>query len=269
MYLRRSIAVVLLLAALFPGWALAADGHQAKFTITATFGDEFYKRMAKETGQTLDQIERTDFNLQPVNGVLYFTSGRIRMDLNIGQGVGILTEIIDQDSGEILLINHSAATAWRMKYRDLIEQYRAMGLPVNSPEKLFFTWEDAQEMIEALPGATVAKLGAKQIAGQACHGLRFKADLAKVVKAQGISALPGQPALTDLSGKWTGEIWVADKLRLPLKLNMQMIGMDYTWEISDVQDWRVIEALLAIPPGYHVEDVDIADLGSVTAPPKM
>ena len=102
--------------------------------------------------------------------------------------------------------------------------------------QLFFSWQDAEDMIENLPGATVARLGQQKIAGQPCHGLRFKADLARMVKAQGISALPGQPALTDLCGPWTGEIWISDSLGLPLKLVTRMIGMEYVWEITEVPD---------------------------------
>jgi len=259
MFIRRIIAVAVVLAAFCHGIALAAEGHQAKFTITAKFGDEYFKRMAKATGQKLEEIQRSNFDLSPVNGILYFTPSCLRMDLQVGQGIGILTEIVDQNSKEIILVNHATQSAWRMSYEAMLSQYRQMGLPVTSPEKLFFSWEDAQSMIEAIPGATVSKLGQQQLAGQPCHGLRFKADLAKMVKAQGISALPNQPAVTDLSGPWMGEIWIADKLGLPMKLTTQMIGMDYTWEITEVNDWKPIAALLAIPPGYHVEEVNLMD----------
>jgi hypothetical protein len=256
---RIAIAVVAILC-LFTQAVLAAEGHQAKFTITVDFGDEFFKRVARESKQPLDKIDRGDFRLNPVNGMLYFTNERLRMDIEIGGGVGVITEIVDHPNNQILLVSHGSMQVYRISYDSLMKQYRDSGLPVNSPESLFVGWEQIEAMLRAMPKTTVTKLGQKNYAGEACHGLRFKSDLAALTKAEGISALPNQPALTDLSGPWLGEIWISDALKLPVSMRMQMLGMDYRWDLSEIKPWNVIEPLLAPPPGYRVKDIEMSEL---------
>jgi len=263
-------AAVMLLVVSQPPSALAqeqTDGWRASYTITMQFGDEFIKLMQKQAGQTAE-LTVDDLEMLPVSGMLYFDRQRLRMDMTIPYTSEILSSIVDQPAKTLYLVNHAARSVWAFDLSAYIADYESQGLPVMNPDQIFLHWEDVQRILDATPGIKSAALGAKQINGRACHGLKFAGRIEDVLKSSSVLALPNLPVLKDVTGMWSGEYWIDDEHGLPVRQSMKMLGMTYMWDISDLKPQPSVGALLGIPRGYHVEQRSLADIAGGTGAPQ-
>jgi len=252
-------AVFGIAAALFvsvqAGAARSADaepGYHAKFVISMSLGQEFFSRLAKETGKKPSELDSMGFDIAPTPGNAYFTATKMRTDIEAG-GAGMVSSLVDSESREFFLLDHSRRIAWRMDLSEYAKTLGDSGGALLDPERAFSQWDDTLAYLKSIPGAKVRDLGKGTEAGMACRGVRVEARLADTLKAQGVTPLPDMPVLHDLSGNWSGEFWVAEGLQLPLRMKINILGIELTWRTESVDKVADLGPLLRVPPGYRIE----------------
>jgi hypothetical protein len=254
MRLALMLAVAMLLAA--PA-AHAADGYRAKFTVTMQFSDEFYKLAAKQ-GEDGAELDPESLRMQPVNGLIYFSGSAVRLDMNVPSGV--MSTIVRQPEQLVYLIDHTSRTAWQVDLSGYAQSYQESGLPVLNPEEVFLHWDEVLAQLKQLKGLSYKDLGRQTVNGVPCHGLRYSGRIEDVLKSGGVAVLPGLEPFKDLKGPWRGEYWLDERSGLPVKMHSVLLGIDYLWEITDLQAWDVSPALFMVPRGYRVQQFDLTAL---------
>ena len=250
MRLALLLAVAMLLAA--PA-AQAADGYHAKFTVTMDFSDEFYKLAAKQ-GEEGAELDPESLRMEPVSGMIYISDSAVRLDMNVPSGV--MSAIVRQPEQLVYLINHETRTAWQVDMAKYTGRYQEAGLPVLNLEQVFMHWDDVLAQLKQLKGLTYKDLGRQTVNGVACHGLRYSGRMEDVLKSGSVSVLPGLAPFEDLEGPWRGEFWLDERSGLPMKMHSFLLGIDYLWEITDLQAWDVSPVLFDVPRGYRVAQYD-------------
>jgi hypothetical protein len=240
---------------LLTGLAAAEEGYKASVTSEVKLTDEFVRLAAQSAGGAVPDLTAADLRVEPVNAVVYWTHGKLRMDSTIPLSGVVVTTLVDFDAQQYIVVNHQLRLAWAVSFASFKELEKELGLPVDYPDEVFLMWDDVQASLRALPHMQVRDLGTKQINGETCRGLAFSGRIEDVVKADGFTPVQTIAPLKDLHGKWTGEYWLAERLGLPVKMDMRMLGVQYVWTVDRVEPWTPIEYLLRVPPGYRTEEV--------------
>jgi hypothetical protein len=265
----RSSSIIVLAAGIWFALAAAASaaeeaGYQAKFRITMTFSNEFYKTIEADS-QTGSDSGWGEIDLEPVTGNLYYTGKLLRMDMSVGPAGLSVSSIVDRPANIMYMVDHSTTTAWSLDLAAYEQQYAQSGLPLLNPEQVFAHWDEVYEILKATPGIKAKDLGSKTIDGRKCHGLSFSCRIEDVLKADAVSLLPQLQPLHNMQGKWSGEFWLDEKIGLPLLLTEDMLGAQFRWELSELTEAPLSSALFKIPRGYKVRPMEPDDLSSLGA----
>lgn len=251
--------------AAYPDPASAEQGYRAKFTSTITITSEFDKLLqaaaAKAHGKPDAMSEpASNMEIDPVIGNLYFTRSKIRLDYEIRLNGMVVTTIVDLAAKKYIILNHARREAYTVDFAALADLDQAIGFPVSYPDQMFGRWHDLQQQLNAIPSFKMKDLGVKKIAGETCRGVAISANLADVFKADGYTPLANIPPITDIKGKWSGEFWMSDRLGLPVTMDMHLLGVHSKWELSQIEEWRAIDALLSVPREYVVHPIGASEM---------
>jgi hypothetical protein len=243
-----------------PCIAYAEDGYRAKFTISITISDEFAAQVKKAGGKAAQDITAADLEVQPLIGNTYFTRTAMRVDYPLAGSNMIVSTLVDFNREKYTLVNHALRSAWEVDFATFREMDEEIGMPVSYPEQVFCRWQDIEDSIKALPGAKVTRLGVKKVAGESCQGLRFSVKLEDVFKADGFAPMGNVAPVRDIKGPWLGEFWISERFGLPVTMKMDMLGVEYKWELDTISDWTPIDALFQIPRGYTVHTLSAGEM---------
>jgi hypothetical protein len=195
-----------------------------------------------------------------VSGMIYFSDSAVRLDLNTPGGV--MSSIVRQPEQLVYLVDHTSRTAWQVDLSGYAQRYRETGLPVLNPDEAFMHWDEVLAQLKQLRALKYKDLGRQTVNGIACHGLSFSGRLEDVLKSGGVSVLPELDPFTDLKGPWRGEYWLDERSGLPVKMHSVLLGIDYSWEITDLQAWDVSPVLFDVPRGYRVQQLDMTAIAA-------
>ena len=248
-----------------PAHAFAEQGYRAKFTNTIIITSEFDKllqaSLTKSHVKPDEKVEpASSMTIVPILGSLYFTTRKFRVDYTIPQNGTVVTTIVDLDAGKYMVVNHALREAYSMDLSSFNDLDSAIGLPVGYPDQMFCRWQDVQQRLKAIPSAKLKDLGQKKVAGELCHGLACSMNLTDVFKADGYTPLESVPPITEIKGKWSGEFWLSERLGLPMRMEMNLLGVKSKWELSDIEDWQAIDALLRVPREYKVHSITASEM---------
>lgn len=243
-----------------PLTAHAAEGYRSKFTITITIGDDFVARMKKAGGKGNEDITASDLEIQPLYGNTYLSDQALRVDYALSGSGLVVSTLVDFERKKYILVHHALRTAWEVDFDSFQEMDLQIGIPVSYPEQVFCRWQDIERNMQALPGVKIRQLGLKKVAGEQCQGLRFSARLEDVFKADGFAPMDNITPVHDITGPWLGEFWVSERFGLPVTMKMDMLGVEYKWELDEIEVWEPIDALLQIPRGYRVQSLSATQM---------
>jgi hypothetical protein len=258
LYLITLLAAAMLLAAL-P--ALASEdgaGYQARFRIAMQIGEEFYQQLAPDAER--GDMPASDIRLDPVSGTLFYQGQQLRLDMSVGPMNTTMSSIIDRSTNTLYLVDHSSQTAWVVDLAVYEQQYADAGLPVLNPEQIFAHWEEVLTYLHSTPGVKAKDLGSKEIDERHCHGVSFSAQLEDILKADAVKLLPQLSPLSNLKGNYSGEFWLDEDLGLPLLMKENMLGVEFSWELSDIRQSQLSPALFMVPRGYKSKPLPLSDL---------
>lgn len=260
-----TLVVLFTIVVVNPLHALAEQGYRAKFTNTITITSEFDKllqaSLAKSHVKPDESAEpASSMTVVPIVGNLYFTRNKFRVDYTVPQNGMVITSIVDLISGKYIVINHSMREAFSMDLASFSEMDKEIGLPVGYPDQMFCRWQDVQQRLKAIPSAKLKDLGQKKVAGELCHGLACSMNLADVFKADGYTPLENIAPITEIKGKWSGVFWLSERLGLPMTMETNLLGVQSKWELSGIEDWQAIDALLCVPREYKVHPITASEM---------
>jgi hypothetical protein len=252
----RYIFAGLLIVVIMPfSMAIAEDGTHATLTMTTKIdmGEMLPPEMAGE-----DPSEP-----MVMNGELWLTDNRMRMDIDVGYGPPQVT-IIDLEENAMYTIDNEAKTALRHDLSQYQEAYGSIGGDFMSPANMFTGWDAYLESIQGTPGVEYTELGVKQISGFTCKGISFTVDTAKLMEDVDTSEIPGGGMIGAL-GDYSGETWFSEEVgMMPVAMNTQMdmmgMAMEMDWLLTDIEAWSATDSTFAIPEGYTVEDFDMESM---------
>lgn len=246
--------------------AAAEQGYRAKFTSTITITEEFDKlsraasAKARGSEQDGDVPLASSMNIEPVVGNLYYTRDKFRVDYLIPQNGMVVTTIVDLQQHKYIIVNHAQRAAYAMDFASFADMDLDIGLPVSYPDQMFCRWHDVQQHLGAIASTKLKELGQKKIAGTICRGLAYTANLSDVFKADGYTPLASIPPITEIKGLWRGEFWLSEQLGLPVKMRLNLLGVQSQWELSEIEVWQPIDALLCVPREYAVHAITAGEM---------
>lgn len=254
--MRYSFSCLALIAAMLSvSAAFAAEGHRATLTMTSTIdmGDMVPPEAAGQdpSGPTV------------INGELWLTDNRMRMDIDIGYVSPQIT-ILDLEENAMYTLDPNTKTAQRHDLGQYQEAYGGLSGDFMSPANMFTGWDAYLESIQGTPGVEYTELGAKEISGFSCNGISFTVDTAKLMENVDTSEMPGGGMMGAL-GDYSGETWFSEEVGMmpvSMKTQMDMMGMamEMDWLLTDIEAWSATDSTFAIPEGYTVEDFDMESL---------
>lgn len=258
------IALFIIVAA-SPVRAAAEQGYRAKFTNTIVITSEFDKLLQASLAKSHVKHDATaqppsSISIVPIEGNLYFTANKFRVDYTVPQNGMVVTSIVDLKSGKYTILNHALREAYSMDLASFSEMDSTIGLPVGYPDQMFCRWEDVQQRLKLIPSAKIKDLGEKTVAGEPCHGLACSMNLSDVFKADGYTPLESIPPITEIKGQWSGVFWLSKRLGLPMLMETNLFGVKSKWELSGIEDWQAIDALLCVPREYKVHSITASEM---------
>jgi hypothetical protein len=227
-----------------PAPAHAIEGYKGRVSTEITLGDAFFRAIDPRHDLPL---QPGDFTIPPVTGVVYLGGDKLRMDMNTP--VGTVTTLVDAGTHAVYTIDHLKRIAWRAR-----PSKPGSDVPVLNLERMAYDWVRAYELLGAVPGMKVARLGEKKIGGEACHGLSARGDISRLLDADEVQVAPGIPALRKLKGPWNGSFWISKRTGLPMRMSSSFMGVSLSWQIAALESWDVPETMLMVPQGYWVKD---------------
>lgn len=164
-----------------------------------------------------------------VTGKLYFTSGRIRMDLQ-GEGHG----------GVIILTNAKTDTSDMLMPGQHIYMEFKISQTAHQPGMApnIKPFRDPSDPCADKQGTTCKKVGVEQVNGRTC-------DHWTVMQKDGS----------------VSNVWVDQKLRFPIKT----VTKEDTWELTNIEEGEPAATLFVIPPGYR--KIDLSGMPQGKQPP--
>ena len=164
-----------------------------------------------------------------VTGKLYFTSGRIRMDLQ-GEGHG----------GVIILTNAKTDTSDMLMPGQHIYMEFKISQTAHQPGMApnIKPFRDPSDPCADKQGTTCKKVGVEQVNGRTC-------DHWTVIQKDGS----------------VSNVWVDQKLRFPIKT----VTKEDTWELTNIEEGEPAATLFEIPPGYR--KIDLSGMPQGKRPP--
>jgi hypothetical protein len=225
--------------------AFAAQGYRAKITTTIELSDTFFKA-ADPYGHS--GFDPGAFTIPPVTGMLYLGDNRLRVDMNAPMGT--MSSLFDGKDSYMLDMNRQVA--WKMPK----PQGGPADLPLFNLDQLASHWGRVSQQLGNIKGLTTKQLGKKKLGGLSCTGVKFTGDIRKLLDADEVQVAPGMPPLSNLKGNWTGTFWTSDRAGLPMRITSSFSGISLTWELSDVKSAEVPDAMLKLPPGFKVKQMD-------------
>lgn len=259
------LLIFVFIVAVNPARAAAEQGYRAKFTNTIVITSEFDKLLQASMAKKHVKPDEADkqassMTIVPIEGNLYFTAKKFRVDYTVPQNGMVITSIVDLNSGKYMVVNHMLREAYSMDLASFAEMDSVIGLPVGYPDQMFCRWEDVQQRLKTIPSAKLKDLGQKKVSGELCHGLACSMNLTDVFKADGYTPLVDVPPITEIKGRWSGEFWLSERLGLPMLMEMNLLGVKSKWELSALEDWQAIDALLCVPREYKVHSITASEM---------
>ncbi len=243
-----------------PASAQAESGHKARFVSTVTLKEGYFEAVNKAAGTVAEKLLASDMVFEPHTGTVFITPSKLRLDSLMVAGNTVVTTLLDFKSQQYLILDHTRQTAWAMDFSSFEQLESEIGLPIGYPEQMFCRWPDIERELLELSGAKLKRLGSRTIAGETCHGFRISTQLTDVFKADGFTPSDGIPPLKEIKGLWIGEFWVSSRFNLPVTMKLSFLGIDYGWELTGIEDWTVVEALLALPRGYKAQPISAEEM---------
>lgn len=256
----KLIAPVAAAYLLHAGPAFAEQGYKARFISSVTLGQSFIDAVNKAGGNHAERKLSAGTQIEPQTGMVYLSANKLRLDSPMSGSPAVVTTLLDFATEKYQLLDHTQRIAWVMDFSSFDQMEDEIGLPISYPEQLFCRWPDIRQHLDALRGAALRPLGVKTIANEACRGFRISSAVRDVFKADGFTLLDGVPALKEIKGAWTGEFWISQRFNLPVKMKLDFLGLEYSWELEHIESWTVVEPLLELPRGYAAKPISAEEM---------
>lgn len=268
-----STCILLLLLTVF---AHADAGHQADLKMVIDFGDLFGQIAAAAPSDSGDDGSAATPAMPPkmeMTGKMYWTDNMMRLDLDPIHGMSEST-ITDTKNMVSYKLDHDTKTATKIDLSEFSDQMNsAMDMP--DPESMAADWDGYLEALKAIEGATINELAPKEVNGFQCKGVSFvvtppaPADTGDTTtKDTGDTGDDGDMAgmlgaMTAAMGGYSGEVWVADNIRMPISMKMSMMMMDYNWDLTNVTEQDLDPSLFQVPEDYEVVEMQLPDMSEM------
>jgi hypothetical protein len=238
----RFLILVLLLASA-PISALAAQ--QARLEMDIVFGEEFNAEgeAAKEPSV-----------IPALHGMMYWNDQQLRFDVIGNPGLPPVSIIYDYRAQTIYEVDHSRRKAFMRSMSEFNDMLGPLATGFDSPERILFSWQQV-EQLRTLDGVGYRDLGRETIDGYPSRGVFMSFDMRKLAANPELaSETLGLAELAKLIPKFETKTWVADKLELPLLMEVDMGLMRITMRLKDIKDLEAGPVFFMVPTNYKVED---------------
>jgi hypothetical protein len=246
--------LLVLVLALLPVCALAEDGHQAKFNVQFSVGDEMKAAIAQSGG---DAAAADGMVPEPITGQMWWTAKNMRMEITfpmMGEGgepfTGIL--LIDLAKNLMYVVDSSTKEAAKVDLNDAAQAAGAPGLIGANPSELVGDWKKNIDSLKER-GVAVKELGQVSLNGTSCQHYTFEVDATKL---QEDPAASDDTSLAGMLGTFGGEVWMAESTGMPVKLTTNIMGMALSYELSDIKAWQEQAGFFEVPAGYNITTMD-------------
>lgn len=268
----KQTAILLIISIMLPATALAETGHQADLNMVIDFGAIFSELgpLLEAEGPDPDEGEMPEMESEMMlHGQMYWTGEFMRLDFDPMEGAREST-IVEIDNQVSYKLDHVAKTAMRIDTRDFSAEL-ATGLDMPDPEALASNWDAMLESMEAMEGAVVNELAPRKISGYDCKGFSFVVPMSEFSDTpedetlseenQALADMMG--AMMSVMGGYSGEIWVAEGLTMPISMTLNTMMMNYSWGLSNIIEADIDPGMFKIPGDYEIVEMKLPDMSGM------
>jgi hypothetical protein len=266
----RTGLILLLLLICIPAAAIADTGHKADLDMVIDFGDifaQFGAMLNLEGGEGMDGEMPEMPSKMEMGGKMAWTDKFMRLDLDPFEGTHE-SNIIDIDNQISYRLDHNSKTAMRMELTEF-DSEAMTGLDMPDPETISADWHGFLEAMNDVEGAVVNELAPRTISGYDCQGFSFVVEMSQPEESaagegeddEEMAAMMG--AMMSVMGGYSGEIWVAEEISMPISMTLNTMMMNYTWGLSNIEQTDIPDSMFAVPDDYEVVELEMPDLSEM------
>lgn len=264
----RNLVVIVVILVAIQGLAYAATGHKAQLTTTVEFGEEMKAMMETVAAMGGQEGAAAIEGMEPVvvHQTVYWSEAGMRMD-TIAEGGVEATVIYDYTNGVMYQFNSADRVATMMDIGSMAGAGGGLGMFDAGEMGLFADLDSAIAQMQNEEHLVVNKLADKTISGLLCQGISFTMDMEALMAESADSGDAGMAmGMLGGMGEMGGEVWIHEGLGFPVSYVFTVMGSTTSMSLSDVEDWTVDPALLAVPEGYEIKEFEMPDFGDWEIP---
>lgn len=246
--MNRVMLCAMCLLLVCPVLAQAADGTQAEVSISLAMDSAMFEM------EGADAADMPEMEPMLMTGDMYWTADAMRFELNLGVLGGQVVSLIDYQKMLAYTLDAEQKTAMEIDLNAQMASMEEMGMPAMQPDQMFTNWEDTLKLMKEMPGVTVEELGTEAVGTRDCQKISFKMDMSAMAGDAGEDA--ADLSALGLAGEFAGTYWVDESIQMPVRMEMQMMGMDLTWLLENIGTWTVDPAMLSVPEDYTVTSIE-------------
>lgn len=266
----KILVVLTVMSMLMQGLAYAATGHKAQLATTVEFGEEMIAMIEAMASMGSDEGHAAMEEMEPVEVIqtVYWSEAGMRMETAAEAGVEA-TVIYDYVNGLMYQFTSAEPVATKMEIEGMAgDGAHGMGGP--DAMGMFLDWESAISGMQDQEHMIVNELAERTVAGLPCRGVSFTMDIEALMAEHSDSATEGEAGMAmgmmGAMGNIGGEVWVNEGLGFPVLVEITAMGSTVSMAMSQVEEWVVNEAMLAVPDGYEIKEFEMPDIGDWAMP---
>lgn len=267
----RNLVVIVVLLMAMQSLAFAATGHKAKLTTTVEFGEEMLAMMEAMAAMGGGEAGAVMEGLEPVvvHQTVYWSEAGMRMD-TLAEGGVEATVIYDYANGVMYQFTSADRVATMMDLGSMAGAGEGLGMFFAGEMGAFADFDSAIAQMQSEEHMVVNKLADKTISGLLCQGFSFSMDMEALMAESEGSGAGGEAGMAmgmlGGMGEMGGEVWIHEGLGFPVSYVFTVMGSTTSMSLSDVEDWTVDAAMLAVPEGYEIKEFEMPDFSDMGMP---